>query len=408
MPEYSGIAGLISSKHVRAAFSLVLSGLILSGSEICQSTNGSQEKQSVQVLTPQKVIKIGKGKPGSIAFSPDGRIIAIGADFGDAELWDISLGTPLDGFPQVPNADHVNFSPDGQTLATGNGGKTIRLWDVETGQLTATLVESDRLPRIAFSPDSRMVATATLQSREARIWDVRSGRLEATLVRPKEFEYDDGVGNVVFSTDGKTLITSGSYTIYLWDVADAKLRSNLIDPKLTLFPSFWNKLKESSHSDSIYTLALSPDGRILASGSRDTTLKLWDVTTGELKAILGGYKGWTNKGRIWLIAFSPNGQIVATGSDDKTVKLWDTSTGHLKATLQHRGSVRSLSFGRDGKLIATASDNERSANVWNAETGELVAKLENAHYPVQFSPDGKTLATASHDKKVVLLWDVPH
>jgi WD40 repeat protein len=409
MPESRGVVGLISSKHVRAAFSLVLSGLILSGSAICQSTNRSQERQTVQVLTnPRKVIEISKGRPTSIVFSSDDRVLAVGSYFGDAELWDMSLGTPLDGFLQVPNASYVNFSPDGQTLATGNGGKTIRLWNVETGQLKATLVESDRLPRIAFSPDSRKVATATLESREARIWDVRSGKLEATLIHPKPYEYADGVENVLFSTDGKTLITSSTERIYLWDVATGKLRSKLVDPSLTQFPSFWNKLKEYSHSDSIYTLALSPDGQILASGSRDTTAKLWDLETGKLKTTLGGYKGWTNKGRIWLIAFSPDSKTLATGSDDKTVKLWDTSTGHLKATLQHRGSVQSLSFSRDGKLIATASDNERSANVWNAETGELLAKLENAHYPVQFSPDGKTLATASHDKKVVLLWDVPH
>jgi len=211
----------------------------------------------------------------------------------------------------------------------------------------------------------------------------------------------DGVDKVAFSRDGKTLVTTSERIVYLWDVATAKLRMKLIDPDVRLDVGL-KALKGFSHGDTIYDLAISPDGRTIATASRDGTAKLWDLATGALRAKLKGH----DRG-VRLLTFSPDGTTLATGSNDRTARLWDVATGQLKATLEHKGTVWSLSFSADSALIATASDNEKWANIWRVATGEKVAELPEARPPVVFSPIGRTLATASRGNDV-LLWDVPN
>jgi WD40 repeat protein len=276
----------------------------------------------------------------------------------------------------------------------------VRLWDVATRQLkTALTGKKSFTSSEAFTPDSRTVATASLRSLEVKLWDVQTGQLEATLVHAKEDWDSNGIGNVAFAPDGRTLATSSYYKAYLWDVATGQLRATLVDDDVVL----WDGLKPRkgfSHGNTIYDLAISPEGRTLATASRDGTAKLWNAASGELRAILKGHKG-----RVARLAFSLDGRTLATGSDDKTARLWDVVTGQLKATLQHRGTVWSMDFSPDGKLFATAADNDHSVKVWDVATGKLLYELKDARYPVAFSPDGRTLATGGQ-KGAVLLWDV--
>src|SRR5712692_9168894 len=114
-------------------------------------------------------------------------------------------------------------------------------------------------------------------------------------------------------------------------------------------------------------MAMSPDGRSLATGSRDGTAKLWDVAMGELKNTLK--VGWA----VNVLAFSPDSKTIATGSGRGL--LWNASTGELIAELPHKGTVWSIDFSPDGKLVATGADNDHSVKVWDVATGKLLNEL---------------------------------
>lgn len=387
--------------------SLLLFESVLSPLGTCQSQSQSQEKFPAQsAMKPRKILDLGKGQVAWVAFSPDGMTLATGSHRGGSRLWNVKTGLQLKMSFEIPKGG-VMFLPDGKTLAVG-AGKKISLWNIETGQQTATLVEKNYASEIVFSPDSKKIATGSIDGPEVHIWNVQTGRLESTLVHPKPDEYLNGVTNLVFANDCKTLITSSFERIYLWDVAEGNIRSKLIDPSLSLVANFWHNARELSHGSTIYTIDISPNGKLLASASRDGTAKLWDLDKVELRSTLF-YIPWTWNmvgQKVVGVKFSPDGQTLAASSEDRNVRLFNTTTGKQLAILQHRGTPQSVDFSPDGKLLATGSDNEKAVNVWNTSTGELITKLENARYPVAFSPDGRTLATASGDKKV-LLWDVP-
>jgi WD40 repeat protein len=196
------------------------------------------------------------------------------------------------------------------------------------------------------------------------------------------------VWSVTFSPDGK-ILASGSRdnTVKLWDVATgAELR--------TL----------EGHSDYVNSVAISPDGKTLASGSRDSTVKLWDVATGTAMRTLGIGHSW----RINSIAFSPDGNTLASAGEDKTVKLWDVATGaELRPLKGHSDYVNSVAFSSDGKTLASAGQ-DKTVKLWDVATGAQLHTLKghsNFVLTVAFSSDGKTLASGSRDS-TVKLWDV--
>ncbi|MCB8779574.1 WD40 repeat domain-containing protein [Planktothrix agardhii] len=195
------------------------------------------------------------------------------------------------------------------------------------------------------------------------------------------------VYSVSFSPDGKTLASgSGDNTIKLWDVTTGKEIHTL-----------------QGHSSVVSSVSFSPDGKTLASGSDDNTIKLWDVTTGKEIRTLQGHSS-----SVWSVSFSPDGKTLASGSDDKTIKLWDIITGKEIHTLQgHSSSVSSVSFSPDGKTLASGSW-DKTIKLWDITTGKEIRTLQghsSVVSSVSFSPDGKTLASGSDDN-TIKLWDV--
>ena len=197
-----------------------------------------------------------------------------------------------------------------------------------------------------------------------------------------------GVLSVSFSPDGK-MLTSGSRdeTVRLWD-AETGEALNLL----------------TGHTSWVGSVSFSPAGQTLASGSLDGTVRLWDAETGEaLQTLTGHTKG------VLSIAYSPDGETIASGSEDDTVRLWDAGTGEpLKTLTGHTGYVGSVAYSPDGKVLASGGYGE-TVRLWSTETGEILQTLTgHTHYvnSVSFSPDGKTLASGSSDG-TVLLWKVP-
>ncbi|KAG8778104.1 hypothetical protein FRC15_010965 [Serendipita sp. 397] len=202
--------------------------------------------------------------------------------------------------------------------------------------------------------------------------------------------HTDAVISITFSFDGRRIASgSGDMTIRLWD---AETGQALGEPL-------------RGHESAVSSVAFSPDGRCVASGTWDKTIRLWDAETGQaLGEPLRGHEG-----AVWSVAFSPDGRCVASGSDDSTIRLWDAETGQpLGEPLQgHGDAVRSVAFSPDGRCVASGSE-DGTIQLWDTETrrapGEPLQGHEGAVWSVAFSPDGRSVASGSCDK-TIRLWD---
>ncbi|MHC5599419.1 MAG: WD40 domain-containing protein [Nostoc sp.] len=320
----------------------------------------------------------------SVAYSSDGKLLAVGDDNGIVRLWEIASKKEL--WIRQEHTSRVNsvvFSPDCQTLVSASNDKTIKIWNSSTGKCrTSLLGHTHRVRAVTFSPDGNILASAG-DDQCVKLWDMHTTECLRTL-----HEHNNSVSSVAFSLDGKTLASgSDDQTVNLWNIHTSQCLKKL-----------------SGHTGSILSVTFSPDGQMLASGSVDQSVRLWNISDGKCVKILQGHTSWVRS-----VAFSPNGQTLASGGNDKTIKLWNINTGEsLKRFHGHVGWVRSITFSPDGQIIASASSDE-SVRLWDIANSKCVNIFQGQTSRVNaiaFSREGKTLASACNDK-TVKLWDIP-
>ena len=346
-------------------------------------TNGRIRLWQVTNSQPFLILQGHRNWVRSIAFHPDGQTLASGSSDGTVKLWDVNTAQCLHTFQEHKNrVQSVAFSPHGKILASSSSDQTVKLWDVNTAQCLHTFQEHDNsIHSVAFSPNSKMLVSGGADQ-TIKLWDVASGQCLHTL-----YGHIDWLQSVAFSPDGKILASgSNDQTIKLWDVHTAQCLHTF-----------------QEHKNRVESVAFSPNGNILASGSEDQTIKLWDVHTGKCLHTLQSHSNW-----VWSVAFSPDGKTFVSGSADQTIKLWDVHTGKCLQTLYgHSNRVLSATFSSDGNTLASSS-NDYTIKLWDVHTGKCLHSLQGHDkwvWSVVFSPDGKILASVSGDQ-TIKLWDV--
>lgn len=342
----------------------------------------------------------------SVAFSPDGRRIAsagtqlLGNSYFGSELKVWNIESEVESVALLGH-DHsvtcVAVSPNSRQVASGDHLGKVVVWDIITGTAKYRVGHLRPVTAVAFSPDGRLLATSSWDS-TIRIWDAHTGQSIKTLRG-----HEDGVSTIAFSPGGSR-IASGSNLVaeeqFLQSsTGEVRVWDIAMETEITTF---------STDVGSIDTLCFIPDSQWIVIGGGGSVAgqpghgSVWDVHSGEMVLTLEGHEH-----AIVSVAVSSNGQQIVTGSGDKTAKIWDVASGKdIQTLVGHDDTITSVAFSPDGRRIVTGSE-DQAIKLWDTETGAESLSLRGhtgGTRGVTFSRNGRLIASGGADK-AVKVWD---
>ncbi len=264
----------------------------------------------------------------SVAFSPDGTLLASGDCNNIIALWNPCTGESLrriTGHTHIVNS--VVFSADGKFLASASDDDTICIWNPCTGERLRILRCTDSVNWVAFSPDGNLLASAD-NNETVQLWNPHTGESVRTLAGHSFY-----VNSVTFSPNGKLLVSaSDDNSVRIWNARTGQCLHVL-----------------EGHTGDVRSVAFSPDGKLLASGSSDETIRIWSVDTGACLRML------QHTELVYCVEFSPDGKLLAlVGGEDNTIWIWNALNGEVLNELKgHTRDVWTVKFSPDGRLLAS-------------------------------------------------------
>jgi WD40 repeat protein len=292
---------------------------------------------SSSALLKDRIVLFGHSdQVNRLAYSCDGKALATASEDTTVRLWDATAGSVrvmLQGHSSP--VDSVAFSPDGKMLASGAGDwrqptvpGELKLWDAMSGVLITDLKgHAGPVLSLTFTPDGKTLASGSADG-VVKLWDTTKHSERATLNPGKGY----WVRGLAITADGKILAAAHYHTVSIWNLDSRAVIGEL-----------------KGHTEEICALAISPDGKTIASGGRDQTVKVWDLATSQERVTITGNQGWVND-----LAISPDGKTLAIGVMNGSVKLWDLGAARWRSE-DHvpNGNSFSIAISPDGKTVAS-------------------------------------------------------
>ncbi|HIK28453.1 MAG: hypothetical protein N3E45_00455 [Oscillatoriaceae bacterium SKW80] len=284
-----------------------------------------------------------------LCISPDGKKLASGS-YQEIKLWNLETAEAIKTLEVKSEAMAVSslaIAPSGDILACANGN--VEIWHLESGELIRTIETSSWASSIAISLDGRILVSTgedpVDETGSLQIWNLVTGELL--------WEFEEASNCVAISPDGQILASGGKQVDEIEDFEETGLiQVRHLDTGEILYSL-------TEHSGKVYSVAISPDGQILASGSQERTVKLWNLKTGKLLRTLTGHSL-----TVHSVAISPDGKFLASGSADKTIRVWNLNAGELIQTLgEHSEKVAVVAFSPQENVLVSGSQDE-TIKIW--------------------------------------------
>ena len=293
----------------------------------------------------------------------------------------------------------IAITPDSQIMVSGGNDRIITLRHLGTGKILRTLTgHTGSIYALCLSPDGQILVSGGRDT-SLKVWNLHAAsnynstsptsRIIGDGLLHALTGHSESINCVSISPDGKMLVSgSEDNTIKLWDLDTGECLASL-----------------AGHEAGVKSVAIAPDGQLLISGSADHTIKLWQLPDNQNEPIcpdpiytLTGHSDW-----VKCLAITPDGQILASGSQDKTIKLWQLDTGELKSTLiGHWREVNNLTISPDGRTLISCSGDE-TIQLWHLDTLKPLHSFEGHQggvAAVTISPDGQPLVSSSWDHTI--------